>query len=597
MTRYIRLGYLIPRLVLLIVLFVLAEYGAGWGMRYAIVDGGQQATGAKVELEQATVSLLDTRATLRGLSVADPQRPMQNLLEADLIELDFETDSLLRRKGVVQHGTVRGLRFSTERETSGQLEATEESAAETPAWLGDAAKGVADAWVNDLESKLTTDLADQFQSVRLAEEMAERWPARYEALRVSASTLRDDIEQLKADAIEAKSNPLRNAGFLTKLPTRIATLKQRLTDLHREFAAAPAEVAVDRQRIREAQAHDEQLVRSRFQADQLDPESLTTYLLGDQVTAPLNELIGWVRWTRSMVPAATASQKRATPAARGSDVHFLGLRPRPDLLIRTLELQGEATVAGRPVELAGIVTDLTTQPDLHGAPTRVVLKTNGPLPMEVRAIINRAGAEAVDELFVDCPKLVLPGYDLGKSDKIRIEMAPSSANLSISLRVEGDRLSGEVQLIQEKVRLTPTLADDVAPIAKRFGHALAAGLERMPKAATRVTLSGTLDHPEMAIWSTLGPAVAESFQRSFQLVAQEETERLLAGSRGQVDRQLARLNKQLSAATAVLTAELQAPSDALQQLAGGALGPPGSRGTLSFEKLGKQLPGAGAFFR
>ncbi len=572
MTRYIRFGYLIPRLVLLIVLFVLAEFGAGWGLRYAIVDGGQGAVGAKVELNEATVSLLDTRATLRGLSIADPKRPMQNLLEADFIELDFETDSLLRRKGIVQRGTVRGLRFGNDREVSGELEPTEKSEAQSPAWLSDTAKGVADAWINDLESKLTTNLADQFQSVRLAEEMAERWPTRYEALRQSASTLRQDIEQLKANTLEAKSNPLRNADFLVQLPNRIATLKQRLADLHREFAAVPTEIAADRQQIREAQAHDEQLVRTRFQADQLDPGSLTTYLLGDQVTAPLNELIGWVRWTRQMVPAATNSPKRATPARRGSDVHFLGLRPRPDLLIRTLELTGEATVAGRPVELSGIVTDLTTQPDLHGIPMRIVLKTLGPLPIEIRAIVSRAGTEAVDELYVDCPKLVLPRYDLGKSDKIRIEMAPSAANLSISLRVEGDRLSGEVQLIKEKVRLTPTLAEDMAPIAQRLGDALAASLERMPKAATRVTLSGTLDRPEMSIWSTLGPAVAESFQQSFQRVAQEETDRLVATSRAKVEGQLAQLNQQLTSANEALAAELQGPANAIQKLARGAVG-------------------------
>ncbi len=599
MTRFFRLGYLIPRLVLLVVLYCALEYGTGWGLRYAVVAGGQSAVGAKVELDEAVVSVLEARAILTGLRVTNPKRPMENVVEAERIELDFESDSLLRRKAIASHGVVRGLKFNTPRETSGALDPLEERLdAEAPAWLGGAKQAVgqaADKWLDDIEAKFAGDY-EEFESVKLARSLSQRWPARFDTLSADAKSLQAEVETLREQAKEARSNPLRGAEFLAAAPQRAADLRQRLANLHAELTSLPAEVAADKKRIDQARTRDEALIRERLQVNQLDPQSLTSQLLGQRVTGALDDVVSWVHWTRQVIPT-TKARPVVTPRQRGFDVNFAGVRQRPDLLIRELAISGSARLAGRPVELAGTITDFTTAPAVHGKPMRVALSASGGLPMEVRMTIDRTGEVATDELIVDCPAFDLPQGQLGNAEKLGLAMAPSTGSLSVSLRVEGNRLSGDVQIVQERVALTPVVGPSAGKVARRLGEALGSSLATVSKPATRITLGGTLDDPELAVWSTLGPAVAGSLQSAASSLARAESLKLLESTQQKVAGELASLDRKVNDAMAKLSAEVEAPRQEIERLASNWIGEQLGGGTFSFEQLGKRLPTAESLFK
>lgn len=601
MTRYLRLGYLIPRLVLLVVLFCLVEFGSGWAVRYAVIEGGQRALGARVEVGETEVSVLEARAVLKDIRIANPQRPMENLLEADALELDFESDSLLRRKAIADRGVVRGLRFGTPRETSGVLDPSDQDpdAGAKPAWLTDAAERAAaqaaDEWLAGLETKLSTE-ADEFESVALANELAETWPDRFDAFAAEARQVQDDVDSLRQIAEEARSNPLRHADFLRTAPQRAAELKQRLASLHTQLAGLPGEVNADKQRIEQARQRDEARLRERLQVNQLDPQSLTTQLLGEKVTGSLNELIGWVRWTREMIPGRPAPQA-TTLRERGMDVHFVGVRQRPDLLIRTLELSGATRLVGRPVELTGVVNDFTNNPALHGKPMRVELATTGALPLQVLATIDRTGNRPVDELLVDCPAFDLPAARLGDASKFGLAMDPSLATLNVSVRIEGERLSGDVQLVQDRVALTPQVGPNASRLVQRLGSISGSQIAAVRKPATRVTLSGTLDDPKMAVWSSLGPAIAESLENAARQVAKAEVQQQLTKMRSRVAGEMGSLDQLLADARGRLAAEINAPEQEIQKLASRWIGQQLGGGTFSFEQLGKRLPAGQSLFK
>ncbi|MEO0531080.1 MAG: TIGR03545 family protein [Planctomycetota bacterium] len=600
MTRYLRLGYIVPRLVLLVVLFCVVEFGAGWALKRAVVQSGEGAIGARVEIGESAVSLLDARATLTDLRIANPKRPMENLLEAERIELDFDSDSLLRRKAIAEHGRIRGLRFGTPRETTGALDPEQPTEGTVAgAWLGDATKAAvketADEWLANLEAKLSADV-DDFESVRLARELSETWPARFDEIADEARSLQRDVDKLRSVAVEARSNPLRHADFLRTAPQRASELQQRLAALYAELESLPAEVNADKQRIELARTRDEQRLRQRLQADQLDPQSLTSHLLGDEVTSSLGELIGWVRWTREMIPTSSP-QRATTPRARGVDVHFVGVRQRPDLLVRELQLAGTARLAGRPVKLTGTVTDFTTMPALHGEPMRVALETTGALPLQVRATIDRSNGVPTDDLLIDCPSFGLPKAQLGDTSKFALAMAPSTASLSVSVRVEGQRLSGEVQIVQDRVAMTPIVGPGANRLVRQIGTSVGEQVASLAKPATRVTLSGTLDQPQMAVWSTLGPAIAESLETAAGDIVRSEGQRQLADVQRRIADETASLDRLLAQATDQLASQIDGPRQEIERLASGLLGDTLGRGTFSFEQLGKRLPAGSSLFK
>ncbi|TWT90770.1 hypothetical protein Mal64_11670 [Pseudobythopirellula maris] len=599
MSRYLRLGYIVPRLVLLFAVLCLSEPLAAWLVRSAVVRGGEGAIGAKVEIGESRASLFRTSVVLRDLAVADPREPMRNLLEADEVSIDFDADSLLRRKAIAEHASAVGLRFGGVRTESGALD--ESTEAEAPSWLAEGARRAAaeqaDQWLDHLESKITGDLAGQFVSVQLAEELAQRWPERYQSLSSEAAALSDEIKQLRDDVLEARRNPLRHAEYLASVPQRVSEITKRLGELTAEAKQLPTELKSDRQQVAAARRHDEETIRRSLSVDQLDSQSLTTYLLGERVTGPVGDLVDWLRWARRMAPAG-GEPAIETPRDRGVDVLFAGVKQRPDLLIRELELAGVARVAGQPLEVTGVVNDFTTQPRLHGVPMSIVLKGSGATPVELHATVDRTGPTPRDELFVDCQGLATPRVTLGAGDRLRIEASPSATVLSVSLTLEGERLSGEVQMIQNNLRLTPhvDLGESLVS-SEQVETALAEGLAGSPSVVTRVSLAGTLDQPQLAVWSTLGASVAESLQRSLERVIGQQAERVLAQSRGELDDRMATLERRLGEASSSLDSALAGPREALDELTRGALGGVAGRGSLPFEQLGKQLPDAGMLFR
>ena len=141
---------------------------------------------------------------------------------------------------------------------------------------------------------------------------------------------------------------------------------------------------------------------------------------------------------------------------------FTGCSPTPDLLIRKLQLQGTIQIGGEPVELFGTLSDVTNKPARHDQPIHLRLATHGSLPLEVQATIDRTGPVPRDQILVECGNIVLPKLRLGHSKTLRLSVAPTTGSLNVSITLEGDKLSGDVQLVQRQVQITPSVGDELA---------------------------------------------------------------------------------------------------------------------------------------
>src|SRR4029079_13084500 len=98
---------------------------------------------------------------------------------------------------------------------------------------------------------------------------------------------------------------------------------------------------------------------------------------------------------------------------RARDFRFAVGRPEREILIRSLLLDGTARIAGQPIELRGILMNVSSAPRLHNEPMRLHLVGNGSLPLELQATIDRTGAAPRDELLVDCQGALLHEMALG----------------------------------------------------------------------------------------------------------------------------------------------------------------------------------------
>ena len=116
---------------------------------------------------------------------------------------------------------------------------------------------------------------------------------------------------------------------------------------------------------------------------------LSAYLAG--IKQPLKRLVEILSedFPYLSVLSTDSTGMRYSVRGRGIDVLFAGTRRRPDFLIESLALEGEARLAGRRFRFQGTAADVTTQPALHGKPLVLEAQIEAETSLAVKAVLDQ----------------------------------------------------------------------------------------------------------------------------------------------------------------------------------------------------------------
>jgi hypothetical protein len=571
MSRWLRWQFVTPRLLLCVVAALCVHFAAGRWVRSVAERTGKQLAGASVNVASARVSLSDGRVVLGAIRVANPCEAGQSWFTAEGCELEVAAAPLLTKQTIIPRARLSGVRL-------GPFSPGGKGSSE---WFNDHAVEAAVDRLNRIDDRFGEVLVGQLESVRRTADFCEAWPKEVAALDARAAELVRRAEELEKELGAASVNQLRHSHLLDETPAKVAGLRAELQSLSDDFDRLPDRLEEQRRLIIASRRHDEEFVRNKLHVDAIDAELLNAYLLREDVSRQLDGLMAWLRRMRQVAPAEPAEHRAAS---RGQNVLFAGMRSSPNFLIRLLEMQGEATLASRPMEFRGFVTDVTTTPLLHAEPMRFRFCSKDSTPFEVRATIDRTGGRVWDELFVDCLEIPLDRQSLGRAEQLHLRLSPSRGSLTVSVSMDGDKLSGEIQLVRKQLQITPELSCNgkVMPI----GGSLEQSPGQFDAMTTRVSLDGTIDQPRCTLWSNLGPVVAEALQNGLHNYAEARTGEILADARRQVDERLTELERQLAEhreRLATRIASMPQRIDAIDRTQA-------RRGRLSVEQAGRRLP-------
>jgi uncharacterized protein (TIGR03545 family) len=582
LTAVFRWQYFVPRLAVLLAVYAMFRFGLDPLLHWAIVAGGEAAIGAKVEVAGLTTSLRGGEITISGVAAANPKKPMRNLLEVEQMLLEVDAGQLLRKRVVVHDGVIRGLQFDSERTMSGALEKSP-AADDGPSALDPvvaAAQDNALAWFNDLSGRLQQDLMASLATPRVLGELEKRWPLQYEALKKRADDLRGKSKQIESTFRELKKNPLRNLPQIEQLQKELATTEKELRTTLAEIQALPEQAKADRQAIDAARKQDEQFLREHLKLAKVDASELNGYLLGETASGYLSQATYWIEQTQKFLP-----KKRIAPPkrARGTNVLFLGRR-QPACLIERVELAGAARLHGQRLTFTGELTDAASEPELHDRPLRLTLVGAGAFQGNFVVELDRRGDVSHDSLKLDVPKLHLASRTLGNADKLGVTVASGDASLKADIRIEGDQLSGLIEVRQSSTLAanTPMLRDD------RLASVLHESLSGVDRLEATVKLAGTLKRPDVKIESNLGPQLAAGVNGAVGKYLAERKESLLAKVQGNVDKQVAKLETLRREAQEELLAKLGEDQKLVSQLASLMGGKPSLEG-MALPQIGKAI--------
>jgi uncharacterized protein (TIGR03545 family) len=392
----------------------------------------------------------------------------------------------------------------------------------------------------------------------------QRWPAEYQQMDARISNLQQQVDHLKSAYEEARDNPLRALEESQQTVQQIASLQQAPGQLRQEVQRLAAQAQVDRRAMDEARQRDMQRIREKAELKNLvSTQELVQYLVGDEWARRIESLLGWLdRAQTSLGSGETAEQ---IPPRRGEDILFPGLTPRPDFLIRWLLVDGEANIGRERVPFAGAVTDITTEPKIHGRPTVLKLQSTDDGDMKLFAVIDGTGDTSHSRVVFSAPQLPQPTTTLGRSDQLAVDVAPGNANLWAQIEVAGGSdLTGRILFRRDEVQLTPQVNADYQN--KLLTDAWQRGFEDVSNLQAAVDLSGTLVKPKWKIKTNLEEQLASGINAALQQELAARQQQLAAEAQAEIDKHTTQFNQLIAEKQQELIGKLNLGEQELNEL-------------------------------
>ncbi len=555
---WIRWKALIPLTVLLVLLVGGTILFLDPAVRRGVEAGGTAAVGARVDLAEAHVGILDGNVTFTGLAVTDPAKPMTNLFEAERIIFDVGILPAFEGKIVIDTIAARGIRFGTARRTSGAIPRDPTPADGEPS----AVRRIVDDWMAQVKVP-PLSLSTLTQTVNVdaisAESLATLRAAR--SARAFADTARDRFTTgIKAldprptlDSAEALATRLRSANLRTLgiagARTAVTDVRRTLRDLEalntklKTFEAgtkADVDSLTGRvEAIGRARAADYAYARGLLRLPTFEIPAIGPQLFSGLIAEKVGDVMYWVNMAERYIPPGMQRQMQKGPErvrASGTTVLFPKEKVYPTFLARLAELSlaigGEGAAAG---EYEMRVVGATTQPAVYGAPTRFLVSRAagkvGPRDARITGSLDHRGTPVRDSLSATLSGFPLPTMPLAGLGAA-VDLGDGTSELVLAR--DGDRLDGRWLWRSTAVRWardTTSQPRATTPAMRLVEDALWKAVARIEAVEIEARFSGSVTRPELSVRTNIADAVAGALKAQLG----EEVRRAEAQVRAKVD--------------------------------------------------------------
>ena len=280
-----RWTYLIPRLILVALIWGFVAYGLDPLLRLGSVRTLQAMTGARADIGKVQTTFFPPSITVSDGALARAGGKGKNILQFDRMELRLEADSLSHRRFVVESGRIDGLKFDTSRADDGLLDevpAEPDAESDEPSWMTEQLTELGNDWLAGLTEQAKAQLdPNVLETYRTGRELYGKWDVRFEALveraksfEPRADALKDQFEHAQdGDTLEQIEQYLQVAQRAEALVLDAQRFRDELKDI-------VPEVRADFQDLNAARERDQDSIRNKLALLKPDARRITQALLG-----------------------------------------------------------------------------------------------------------------------------------------------------------------------------------------------------------------------------------------------------------------------------------------------------------------------------
>ncbi len=624
---WIRWKYVVPLTIALAAIIVFFVIFFDPLLARGIEKFGSQANGAKIDVTGLKTKLFAGRIAIANVQVANPDRPMENRVEAGPLAFQIDLSELIGRRVIINDATLKGLTFDTKRKTSGALPKRLANAAnkqEEPSAAQKLAEKYKDRFKLNLEGIKDTakervdfdakDLAITKQSDALktrVQTLPAEWQKRTQDLNVDAR-----LKKAEDDLKSIRETPTKGSEAITAIPASLKKLegvKKDLDALKHDVDAAKNDVQNQSKELKagvaglaDAKKKDMDDLMARFNLDFASPERMVEGIIGPMVLERFRTVFHYVQLARKYMPSKKVKEVLPPkPRASGMDIEFPHAATPPTFWLQQAALEG----AYESVAASGGMSNLSTDQARVGKP----FKLNFSGQQNAQKYSAQATFDHVTDVNKDSVVLEATGLDIKKlvplTDNAGVDFSNGAAHADLAINLIGDQnIGGQLNLaftgitfdrasLLQKVGVTdaPNLTGG-DKLKADFMRNVATAVEAMKSVSVTGQITGTWSDPNLKITSNMGPAIAGALKNSVGSLVAVQRQQLEAKLSSVLAEQQKSLSAKISGIDAGANGQLSGYQKQIEQKIAEATGINLSGGNAS-PVPGVKVPGLDKLFK
>lgn len=518
-----------------------------------------------MEIGAVESSLTAGELQLTDVEIADPRDPMRNLLQADVASIKLDPRRLFHREFVIDEGRMTGVQFGTPRTESGEI--ARNRLQNTQTTLSNKVKEqlvqFSQSWLDQFQLRIQNTLDDNLETLQVARQIREFWPNEFQQHRTRALELQARVRSLKEIIKTPPRNPLRDGQRIAQAISDLDAVRKQIVTAHEELQTLSTRAISDQNALLAARDRDEAKIKQLVKIGQVNSQAATELLLGEKQSQYLNEMLGWIKWVRETVP--NPETDFVPQRQLGTRIQFAGIQKRPGLVIRKLHLDGCGHFAGQHYQFVGQANDISSAPNLHQQPTTIALNAKGNQQVHVHATVDRRSKTRIDDLTIHCPSIAVGHQLLGDEKALLLNMEPSDLSAEIQVRLEDDKLQGQLVFHHSNVKLNVEKLHRLAG-GQMVADSINDELASVEDFQILIDLGGTLKVPTATLTSDLGDKISLAMNSAFHRTAQRTIEQHSVRLQEILDNELDDLRREINNNSNEILAILRNEVDHVSQL-------------------------------
>lgn len=511
-----RWGYLIPRLIIVAIIWGFMAFGFDPLLHYTATQSLQSITDAKADIETLQTGFFPPRATVGRVALASASKPGTNLVEFEEMEFGLAGGPLLRRSYVVEEARVTGVRFGTSRNDNGQLERDpdDESTGPTiPPWLTDKLKDAGDEWLEEFTQQAKAQLdPNNLETYRVGNELYAKWDGRFKDINIQIKTTKEQVEVLEQQIKDAKEGKtIEQIQKYLEIAARADLMLRESRQLVNTFKTnVPIEARNDFARLDQAQQNDREMVANSIRLLKPDARRISESLIGEEMYLQLQQMLTWVDFLRGSLNEVKGPPE--PERSRGRDYLYPILNPTPKMLCRRMLINGELMLSNVPTPFEAVLSDVTSDPKLHGQPALLQVSTAGETPVQLVVRHDATQEIATTELAADYTDQNSKQLAAGKEAGDRLVASLSNMHWQARLTLVEDQIRGQIDVSSD---FGNSNFQTKSPYATALAGVTQDTLASISTVNATIHLDGSVLKPNVRMNSDLGQKVVAGFETAF----------------------------------------------------------------------------------